>query len=641
MKNAIFENAQPIWICAEFGENEYAEFVQRIDFKGEKTSVRLSVCGDYTLFVNGTYAASNQYGDFAHYKIYDEIDITSYLKSGENTICFLVWYFGKTGMRYLTEKPGLVYEILSGDDVIASSGENTLSRKSLCYDSGFDRKISNQLGYSFAYDSTLEDDWLCGRGDGFGKSYVIDVPYTYFPRPVEKHIVEKPVYGNIIKTEKGFIADLGSEYVGLCTFAVVSDREQRINVAYGELLDGGHVKRKIGNRDFSFDYVASEGRNEYTHYMLRLACRYIEFEADFPIEPLYVGLMPTVYPVRERAVTLSDKLDADIYRICVNTLKLCMMEHYVDCPWREQCLYAFDSRNQILCGYTAFEDKNLDYARANLLLMSKDVKEDHIMSICYPSGLELTIPSFSLYYILSVKEYLEHSGDIAFAELVFDKLTNILNAFKLNMTDGLVCIFGEECRWNFYDWSDYCVGVFGTVEEEKPDFLINAIFVYALRSYDDICRRLGRENVFKGLAGAVSAKASDMFCNPYDGLYYIHSFDEKPTELANSLAVISGIASDNAAIKIVSKLADGSLMPCSLSMKVFKYDAMLSADADKYAQSIIDEIRATYEPMLHGGTDTVWETAEGSSAFDYAGSLCHGWSAIPVHYYILLEGKYV
>ena len=33
-----------------------------------------------------------------------------------------------------------------------------------------------------------------------------------------------------------------------------------------------------------------------------------------------------------------------------------MMEHYVDTPWREQCLYAFDARNQMLCGYYAFEN---------------------------------------------------------------------------------------------------------------------------------------------------------------------------------------------------------------------------------------------------------------------------------------------
>ena len=41
--------------------------------------------------------------------------------------------------------------------------------------------------------------------------------------------------------------------------------------------------------------------------------------------------------------------------------------------------------------------------------------------------------------------------------------------------------------------------------------------------------------------------------------------------------------------------------------------------------------------MLLTGTDTFWETEEGASAFGYAGSLCHGWSAVPVY----LFGKYL
>ena len=43
--------------------------------------------------------------------------------------------------------------------------------------------------------------------------------------------------------------------------------------------------------------------------------------------------------------------------------------------------------------------------------------------------------------------------------------------------------------------------------------------------------------------------------------------------------------------------------------------------------------------MLDAGATTVWETADGAAAFDNAGSLCHGWSAIPVYYYATLLGE--
>ena len=35
--------------------------------------------------------------------------------------------------------------------------------------------------------------------------------------------------------------------------------------------------------------------------------------------------------------------------------------------------------------------------------------------------------------------------------------------------------------------------------------------------------------------------------------------------------------------------------------------------------------------MIDYGSDTVWETLDGAKAFGNAGSLCHGWSAVPVY----------
>ena len=67
-------------------------------------------------------------------------------------------------------------------------------------------------------------------------------------------------------------------------------------------------------------------------------------------------------------------------------------------------------------------------------------------------------------------------------------------------------------------------------------------------------------------------------------------------------------------------------------MKCFKYDAFLTTDKVKWATHVRDEIKKDYVKMTENGT-SVWETIDGASAFENAGSLCHGWSAIPVYYY--------
>jgi hypothetical protein len=42
--------------------------------------------------------------------------------------------------------------------------------------------------------------------------------------------------------------------------------------------------------------------------------------------------------------------------------------------------------------------------------------------------------------------------------------------------------------------------------------------------------------------------------------------------------------------------------------------------------------------MIKEGATTFWEVEEGQKAFGYAGSLCHGWGAMPIIYYETLLG---
>jgi hypothetical protein len=197
-----------------------------------------------------------------------------------------------------------------------------------------------------------------------------------------------------------------------------------------------------------------------------------------------------------------------------------------------------------------------------------------------------------------------------------------------------VCKFTDKAHWNFYDWSEYAFGPVSTRwgGEFEPYCLINAITVIALNSFDGICKKLGKINPFDGIKREISEKTNERFYNKENGLYFVLSPDEQPSELVNSLCVVSGIADGEKAKKICEKLASDELLECSLSMKPFKYDALLMTD-EMYKESILSEIRETYKIMLDAGSTTVWETKKGEEDFRNAGSLCHGWSAIPIYYY--------
>lgn len=85
---------------------------------------------------------------------------------------------------------------------------------------------------------------------------------------------------------------------------------------------------------------------------------------------------------------------------------------------------------------------------------------------------------------------------------------------------------------------------------------------------------LALENKYEGIAENIAVVAREKYFNGQTSLFYISDVNEKPTELVNSLAVLSGIADDDMASYICEKLVDNSLVSCTLSMKVFKYDAM-------------------------------------------------------------------
>ena len=90
---SVFKKSKWIWISNELNKDEYGEFFTSFYCESSNAECRISCDGDYTLFVNGNMVESNQYGDFEHYKVFDEIDISKYIKRGKNTFAVLVWHF--------------------------------------------------------------------------------------------------------------------------------------------------------------------------------------------------------------------------------------------------------------------------------------------------------------------------------------------------------------------------------------------------------------------------------------------------------------------------------------------------------------------------------------------------------------------
>ena len=622
----MISNKKTIWINNQNDEDTYAEFIGSFrKCQPGKIVLKIACEGHFAVYLNDQLVFFGASADYPWYKQYHKKDISVFCKE-ENEIKILVWYPGRNSSTYIQDEAGLFFSVEQKGKVLLESGTHILGRMNCNYKNGYCKNITTQLGFSFSYDNTIENL----------------IPYQ---PSVERKVIEKlylrktgeiklgkPVKTNCVKVENGYLIDLGEETVGFLDLEFVSPAEQDILISYGEHLVDGKVPRIIDERDFSVEFRARKGENHYMNPFRRLAGRYLQVECEFPLEVSYIGIRPTDRRVIVNKKNFEDPLLQKIYDVSVNTLKKCMHEHYEDCPWREQAMYILDSRNQMLCGYYAF--KGYSYQRENLLFISKGQRADGLMSLCFPAGEDISIPFFSLAYFLQVAEYIQHTKDASVLPKVKPVLDRIRKAFEDRRDEtGLVPNFPSP-HWNFYEWSEHSnnepekrITQEGTYEFQY-DLILNCMYVMACNAYEKLYGdKINTDNVLAAIHNA--------FYNAEKGLYKLSTHGEAYSQLGNSLAILVGLGDADLAHKIVT---DKSLIPVTLSMNTFYYDALLSFD-DKYSTFVIDDIKRKYGNMLDQGATTFWETEKGWEDFDGAGSLCHGWSAIPVYYLSKLLSK--
>lgn len=638
----ILYRSKSIWFKDELGEDEFGEFYIPFDYAGGNIKLYLFADSDYIVKINGKEIFCGQYHGYPDKHYYDVLDLTTELTQGKNAIVIIVWHYGGNFFTHIDVKQGLVFEIRKNDETVVVSDRNILSKKSETYMSGQKKYITCFLGYSFTYNANGEKNFYDADINGFKHSSELTRSGVFYPRPVEKLIEMPKVTAKLIRKENNrYLFDLGKEYVGYICFRIKSEGQENIQIAFGEHISDGWVRSVFNiGRDFSITYITANGMNEFVGRFRRIGCRYIEIKSASKIEE--IGLIPVEYPIQYVEYDFGNDIVNKIYQTSLHTLKCCMHEHYEDCPWREQALYTMDSKNQMRSSYYAF--KNIkEYVKSNLRLIAMGQREDGQLNICFPCSNATYIPSFTLHFIAQVKEYIEFYNDIEFAKEIIPVLTKIIKSFLRWMKNGLVQFIDDKNAWNFYEWKegyDYC-------KEETSDLILNCLLSIALKDYDHIVHKIGYVNQFDGLINKLNEQIINNFYDEKLGIFLMYSKSKKEnicSEYGNSLAILAELFNESDdRLKIIErelKNDHSKMTKIMLGVKNYKYDALLKLDFEGNKEYVLDTIRADYTYMLNKGATTFWETIKGEDDFEGNGSLCHGWSSIPIYYYhrLLLKG---
>lgn len=678
--NKPFENALWIWNDGAQRENAYVSFCFSAELSGEAPFIRISADTDYALYCGDELLAFGQFADYPFDKVYDEIDLSA-LSSGEHVFTVHCYHQGWDSSTHRAEAPGLIYEVISGGKTVAASLADVNSLINTAFKNGPIEEISGQLGSTFAFDSTVSP----GKKKGsVGFSCPVDKPKPGRVRPVKKlelsenepailtlngsfslrggeTAAQRMQYAAMsfgtndvsrkLPSESGFeltaearedgvfaIVDTGRENAGLLSLDFDVDEECDVLIGWGEHLEDLRVRAYVGGRNFCALYRAHKGRNLFLNPFRRLGMRYLQLNVlSSRVNIRYAGIRRTDYPLKKVGeFTCADSLHSKIYEVCCRTLLLSIHEHYEDCPWREQALYSMDSRNQMLCGYYAFRE--YDMPRASIRLMAESLRPDGILELCSPARVPITIPAFSAMFLTQVREYCEYSKDTSIASEVLSAMLSVGDTFLSRMDAfGRLEPFRGEEYWNFYEWQDGLDG-YG-----KPD----AGWVYhaPLMAFASLgLLSLSRTLELLGIDGAkylsaherLNSALNQYFWNGEKGVYASYADGEGGlyhyAELTNALCVYCGAATGERKASVLFALGEDMLIPVTLSHSIFKYEALLT-DPARYGRYVFSDIADKWGSMLYRGATTFFETIDGAPAFGNAGSLCHGWSAIPLYLY--------
>ena len=435
------------------------------------------------------------------------------------------------------------------------------------------------------------------------------------------------------------VFDLGGEMLGHVMIDLDAPAGAVVDIAVGErlrcdgLLDVFTTNWMISEAD---RFIAaggdggSGGGERYEGFHPR-GGRYVQItvrRASRPVTLRRIAIRNTGYPVQiEGSFACSDPFFDWLWRTGAATQVACMEDTYLDCPWRERGLYTADAMVQYCVTRAITADARL--ARRCLWLWSVNQRADGQLLAVVPTWWsDYVLHDFSLFWLLLLHDYWSCSGDRDFIVEMWPTVARLLASPCWTLaSSGL--IDADSLRAN-YD---------GLMSDGKPGESgpLNAHWCRALHCAGELATAIGRDDD----ASALSARATTAGTEFVRALFMpsecrfagaARGSDRLagPAPMTNALALGYGLVPKGHEASVIAHLEatlDAHPAPGPGHQQSYFYHHLLVGLAAHGRSAAIERLlRRDYGVMQAGGAWTLWEY------FTPTASLCHAWSAAPVHY---------
>lgn len=619
--------------------NKHILFRKRFTLgKIKKATLKISADDYYKLYINGVFVTQGPAPSYPSSYFYNEIDVTPYLKEGENVIAAHTYYQGLINRVWVSgDLRQMLWLSLEAD------GETVLASDS-------DWKCALHSGYTecgrFGYDTQFAECYDSGAPEvGFqfpefddsnwGNAAVFqNADYTLKKQPTAQLELYSVAPVNTETRGNTVFFDFGQEYVGYICASASGNTGDEILLHFGEELNAdGSVRFDMRcNCRYEEKWLLS-GKNDTLMQYDYKAFRYCEIICPEGVSLSEVTMLVRHYPYEQKAVytTENDKLKK-VLKLCLDTTKYGTQEGFLDCPTREKGSYLGDisiagRSHAVAVGDTSFMKK------AVLQFCDTASVCPGILAISSASLMQ-EIADYSLQFAAQLLWIYKTDGDLEFLKLTEPYATGIFEYFfKYADESGLISSVTE--KWNLVDWPknlrdgyDFEINI-----PVAPGYhnVINSFWYGSLTALDEIYGILGKPKITE-YAEKVKLSFFNTFYCEKEHLFSDSPKDKKTPHFAihsNLLPLLFGMADGNNELKksIISLIEKKSLASMGVYMAYFTLAALVKNGERELAERLATDERCWLNMINEGGTTTfeAWGVNQ-----KWNTSLLHPWATAPI-----------
>lgn len=382
------------------------------------------------------------------------------------------------------------------------------------------------------------------------------------------------------------------------------------------------------------DYVTLDTKGD-VKLSRRWAFRYVE-----------ISVIATPHPVTLSDFTAISQTSADysalsslkpntvlegIDRISLHTLSECMQQVFEDGPKRDRRLWIGDFRLQALTNYYTFN--NIDIVRHCLYLFAAFDSEATLLpsylytSPCLETGNAYLV-TYALFYVVTVCDYYEHTGDKELAEELYPILKRQIELTKKMLdSNGILQSPENYGWWTFIDWADV-----------EPVTATMGVYIYTLNSFCKLCERLGKKKdaaIYTALANELKHSSLKHL---YDGNVFRNGYDKNQSSVHSQVwMILADVVTGEDARRILRECIGNSeyLSPVTPYMHHYVLEALFKSQMVKEG---IEYMIDYWGEMMKLGADTFWEAFVKGDPYvspysdPVMNSACHAWSCTPSYF---------